>query len=366
MPSEIPLTLSTAAGTAATTPTPLLKPGAWPPGNSFVSVEHKLVYISVTKVACSSLRWMMADLAGEDFGRFYRAPGNHQSRLMTIHTARTTWANTPQIKNVPPDVLAEISRDNGWFIFAVVRDPWSRLWSAWQSKFLVRHGSFVAEYGDEPWFPRIPESADDVLVDWRAFVMARPWQSHPRLRHDPHFMPQVDSVHPDRVNYTKIYDLPAMSTLLDDLRAHLRRLGKETELYVPRANENPIRMTRDVLGGDIAEMIEDAYQRDFAEFGDRWRLADVRVSEGSISPDAVRAIEMHAAANQRIDDLSTELRSARKEIKRLRTRAATLAAAAKPKPKPTPVRRVLAQVPGLRPAVRAIRRAIRKVRRSHR
>jgi hypothetical protein len=305
VPSETPLKAPPSAGTPATTPTPLLNPGVWPPGNSFVSVEHKLVYISVTKVACSSLRWMMADLAGEDFERFYRAPGNHQSRLMTIHTARTTWQNTPQIKNVPPDILAEISRDNGWFIFAVVRDPWSRLWSAWQSKFLVRHGSYVAEYGDEPWFPRIPKTADDVLTDWRAFVHARPWESHPKLALDPHFMPQVDSVHPDRVNYTKIYDLPDMPILLDDLRAHLRGLGKQPELYVPRANENPIRMTRDVLADGIAGLIEDAYKRDFAEFGDRWQLADVRISDGAISADAVHAIHMHAVANERIDDLST-------------------------------------------------------------
>src|SRR5579875_1156811 len=94
--------------------TPLLN-DIRPPGNSFVLPSHKLVYMSVTKVACTSLRWMLADLAGEDFESFYRAAAPHQSRLMTIHTDRTTWKHVPQLKDIAPDVLAQVSRDNGWF-----------------------------------------------------------------------------------------------------------------------------------------------------------------------------------------------------------------------------------------------------------
>ncbi len=226
---------------------PLLTPGAWPPGNSWVLRDCKLVYISTTKVACSSLRWMVADLAGEDFEAFYRAPGNHQTRLMTIHARRDIWQHAPQIKNTPPEVLSEVSRDNGWFVFAVVRDPWTRLFSAWQSKMLVRHASYVAEYVDEPWFPRLPSTPDDVLADWRAFVRARPWVTHPVLRRDPHFMPQVKSVHPDIVNYTRIYSLSEMSDLQADLHAHLAGVGRDRQLYLPRANESPLRMTPECL-----------------------------------------------------------------------------------------------------------------------
>lgn len=345
--------------------TPLLNPGVWPPGNSYVLPEHKIVYVSVLKAACTSLRWMMADLGGEDFQRFYRAPGNHQTRLMTIHTRRAIWQHVPQIRKVPSELRAQISRDDGWFIFSVIRDPWTRLWSAWQSKFLVRHGSYLALYGDEPWFPRIPQEGADILADWSAFVEARPWESHPELSTDRHFKAQVDAVHPDRVNYTRVYDLREMSTLLGDLRAHLAAVGKSKELYLPRANESPIAMTRDALGNGIAAAIEDAYRRDFAEFGDRWDLADVRLSDAAITADAVRAVVSQTVSNERIDDLSAELRPAlkrlaeqRKQLAELRKQVAQLrkpAATTAPQPATTPQ-------PLRRRASRLAHRAARRIR----
>src|SRR5690625_3323716 len=127
--------------------TPLLN-GIPPPGNSFVLPEHKIVYMSVTKAACTSLRWMIAHLSGEDLEGFHRTPVGHQTRLMTVHNRRR-WARTPQLQDLSEDQLARISRDDGWFIFAVVRDPWSRLWSAWQSKFLVQYTPYVETYVNE-------------------------------------------------------------------------------------------------------------------------------------------------------------------------------------------------------------------------
>lgn len=123
--------------------------GIAPPGNSFVLPQHRVVYISVTKAACTSMRWMIAHLVGEDPMTFYRTTVGHQTRLMTIHN-RQHWKHTPQLKDLPADLLAQISPDGGWFVFAVVRDPRSRLWSVWQSKFLVRHAPYVHRYADQP------------------------------------------------------------------------------------------------------------------------------------------------------------------------------------------------------------------------
>ena len=225
--------------------------GIAPPGNSFVLPKQKMVYMSVTKVACTSLRWMIADLAGETRENFFPAVGAQQTRLMTIHGPRDRWKHTPQLKDLTEAERAEISTENGWLIFAVVRDPWSRLWSAWQSKFLVRHAFYTDHYLDEPWFPRVPSSSEQVVEDFRAFVLARPWETHELLRTDWDFKPQVHSVRPGKVNYTKVYDLRELSTLFSDVRAHLDGLGMPTELYTPRANETPLPLTRDVLSPEV-------------------------------------------------------------------------------------------------------------------
>jgi hypothetical protein len=290
--------------------------GGRPFGNSFVLPKHKIVYVSVTKVACTSLRWMVADLAGEDKESFYSETGAQQTRLMTIHGPRDRWKNTPQLLDLRQDQLDEISSENGWLIFAVVRDPWSRLWSAWQSKFLVRHAGYVDRYSEEPWFPRVPETAADVVEDFASFVLARPWETHELLRMDYHFKPQTHSVRPRRVRYTKVYDLPELPTLFRDVKAHLESLGMPRELYTPRANETPLRLTRAALSPEVLAVIEDAYREDFETFDMGWTLDRVKVAPDGWSADAIAHTAYHAAANERIGDLRAEARRIRRELVR--------------------------------------------------
>jgi hypothetical protein len=296
-----------------TEPTPLLNDDSVRLPNSFVVPRRKIVYISVTKAACTSLRWMIADLAGENLKSFYATLDAHQSRLMTVHRNRDHWKHAPQLRRVPKRKRATISRDNGWFIFAVVRDPWSRLWSAWQSKFLVRHPYYFDRFGRRAWFPRIPEKADDVLTDFHAFVAARPWENDDQLVGDVHFKPQVFSVRPHVVNYTKVYDLGDMSVLFADLHTHLRGLGKDKELYVPRANDTPLPLIPAVLDDGIAAEIEDSYRDDFAVYGERWSLDTVAMQD-SWTADAIRHAAYHTVANQRIGDMRDEARGLRRDL----------------------------------------------------
>lgn len=306
-----------------TSPLPLLN-GIVPPGNSFVVWDRKIVYMSVTKAACTSLRWMIADLAGEDLAQFRDALGAQQSRLMTIHGVRERWQHTPQLSQLAPEQLAEISRDNGWFVFAVVRDPWSRIWSAWQSKFLVRH-TFYERYCDEPWYPSVPSSQEQVIKDFRTFLEAKPWTWDPQLSTDVHFLPQVFSVRPQGVNYTRVYDLDRLDELFVDLKAHLVTVGRPVdELYVPRANETPLRMISAVFEDGVAETVEELYAPDFEAFGDRWSRELVLSGGGSWSDDAIAHAAYHTRANERIGDLSKLARQYKRKLGHATNRAEKL------------------------------------------
>jgi hypothetical protein len=286
---------------------PLLN-GIDPPGNSFVVWDRKIVYMSVTKAACTTLRWMIADLAGEDFERFYEAPGAQQSRLMTIHGTRTKWQRTVALSELPADRLAEISVDNGWFVFAVVRDPWSRFWSAWQSKFLVRH-TFYEDYQKESWYPSIASSQEQVIKDFRRFLDAKPWTYDPQLSTDVHFLPQVYSVRPHGVNYSRVYDLNNLGELFTDVKSHLEAVGRPVDdLYVPRANETPLPLIPAVLENGAAEVIEELYADDFTEYGDRWSLERLMAGPRRWSDDAIKHAAYHTVANERIGDLSKQTR----------------------------------------------------------
>jgi hypothetical protein len=91
---------------------------------------------------------------------------------MTIHR-RQRWRNTPMLHELSDAELAEISPENGWFVFAVVRRPAARLWAAWQSKFLLRDPRWIAEFADAPWLPRLPAATADVADDFARFVGSR-------------------------------------------------------------------------------------------------------------------------------------------------------------------------------------------------
>ncbi|HET7414672.1 MAG TPA: sulfotransferase family 2 domain-containing protein [Arthrobacter sp.] len=300
-----------------TTPTPLLN-GISAPANSFVLPRHKMVYINATKAASTTLRWMIADLAGENFESFYAGVGGEQTRFMGIHDGRQRWKKTPRLNDLPPEELAQISPDNGWFIFAVIRDPYSRLWSAWESKLLLRNVKFMDRYSDQPWLPRVPQSAEQVLEDWRTFVHARPWDHVPGLDKDAHFRSQVQPIKPEGINYTKIYDLRELSSLFSDIHAHLGKLGLDQELYTLKANDTPLRMTAEVLDGGVKEVIEDAYADDFAAFGDRWTIDKLKLAPNGWSSDAIDHAAFHTVANQRIGDLRTEAQRLRRELQAAR------------------------------------------------
>jgi hypothetical protein len=298
--------------------------GIEPPGNSFVVWDRKIVYMSVTKSACTTLRWMIADLAGEDLESFYEAPGAQQSRLMTIHGTRTRWKHTKALSELSAEQLAEISVDNGWFVFAVVRDPWSRFWSAWQSKFLVRH-TFYEGYRDEPWYPSVASSQEQVIKDFRTFLEARPWTTDPQLSQDVHFLPQVHSVRPRGVNYSRVYDLADLGELFADLRRHLEVVGRPVdELYVPRANETPLPLIPAVLEEGAAEIIADLYADDLAEYGDRWSLDTLMTGPNAWSDDALKHAAYHTVANERIGDLSKQTRMYKRKWRNIMRRNSRL------------------------------------------
>src|SRR5215217_3818345 len=171
---------------------------------TYVLPRFKTVYVSVPKAACTSLKWLIAELQGEDPERFHRSLSREVARSMTIHR-RALWEHTPMLHELP---------DHDWFVFAVVRHPSARLWSAWQSKFLMREPRWMEEFADAPWLPGLPQSTQDVVEDFGRFVesIARD-PSQPVMRNR-HFLTQSELVAPERTPYTKVYETGELPRLI--------------------------------------------------------------------------------------------------------------------------------------------------------
>src|SRR5215210_6712082 len=172
---------------------------------TYVLARYRTVYVSVPKAACTSLKWLVADLQGEDPERFRRSLSREVGRAMTIHR-RDLWQNTPMLHELGEEELAAISPDDGWFVFAVVRHPSARLWAAWQSKFLLREPRWMEEFADAPWLPRVPRTTGEVIEDFGRFVESIALDPNQPVMRDRHFLTQRELITPGSTPYTRVYE----------------------------------------------------------------------------------------------------------------------------------------------------------------
>src|SRR5215208_6006968 len=152
---------------------------------TFVMPRYKAVYIAVSKAACTSLKWLVADVQGEQPEQF-RTVSRMITRDMNIHLRRQ-WRRTPTLHGLGDRRLAEIHPDNGWFVFTVVRHPAARAFSAWQSKILLREPRWVGKHAGDTWFPPVPRTTEDVVDGFRRFAVAMAADPGQRVMRDRHF-----------------------------------------------------------------------------------------------------------------------------------------------------------------------------------
>jgi hypothetical protein len=239
---------------------------------TYAAVDARVLFVQVNKNACTSVKWMMAAIAGEDLGGFGPSLGASARDADDIHDRRQ-W-RSPRLDQMAPELRAQIHPDNGWFVFAVTRDPRARLFSAWQSKLLLENPGYTS-YRKEAWYPRHPVSTESVVEDFATFVDLLVREPHHRIRGDGHFRDQVELLHEDVVTYTHIYDVRDLGSLQADLRHHLDQVGWTGELTLPRMNDTPLRANALAFGNGIEEQVRKIYAADFERFGDRWDLATI-------------------------------------------------------------------------------------------
>ncbi|WP_166849824.1 sulfotransferase family 2 domain-containing protein [Isoptericola sp. BMS4] len=296
--------------------------GAGDVENSWVLPEQRIAFVSIGKNACTSIKWLLAEISGQDVARIMAADSLQSTRRMLIHHRRS-WRDTPKLTQLAPEARAEISPANGWFVFAVVRDPRLRAFSAWQSKFLVGDPSYSGrKYAGRDWLPRTPESAQDVLDDWERFVGAleRGGPAGGISLGDGHFAPHTERLHEETVPYSRIYDISEIGELTGDLTDHLvRTVGSSPELALARENDTPLAAGREVYAGGIRQRLEAVYASDFERFGDLWSDSFSRVLDrpAGWSSDALRDIGARRAINEQVARLDAKAKEQRRRVREL-------------------------------------------------
>ncbi|HFD80748.1 MAG TPA: hypothetical protein ENK05_10220 [Gammaproteobacteria bacterium] len=236
--------------------------------SSFVSERHRYLYVEVPKAACTSIKRLIHRVEGLPPipVSFDRLP---ETRLyMFIHDRQRF--PLPSLANLPPEHAGAILQANDWFRFTFVRNPYSRLVSAWKNKL------YFVEPGLENTYNEIRKIfAAELEGRYIGFdLFARYVAEYQDLgRCNPHYRLQKRLIFADAIPYDYI---GRVENFGEGIMEFHRRTGTAAEADPggnSRNRSDPADW-RSHYTEQLAELVYQAYAEDFEYFGydkDSWR-----------------------------------------------------------------------------------------------
>lgn len=223
---------------------------------TYVAPRLRVAFVPTRKAACTSIAWLLADL-NRDGLRFRRdlvsRPENGNQK---VHVS--------SLYDVPP--LAYESRahrqsiDESWLVFSVVRNPYTRLWSAWQNKLLLSQGNLGN--GFLRIRSRILEKGPNAVLSAFHHFVHDVTSSEKLLNSDDHLVPQTRWLAHRRFRYSHVGRVESLSETLDALAAHT---GKPVQLQ--RQNPGLLPWSPELYGRSEVQKMQSAFAEDFDLFG---------------------------------------------------------------------------------------------------
>lgn len=227
---------------------------------SIVLPRRSVLFVPVPKSGCTSMLWLLSRKAGVNPGNFYDSTTPEVTRAMGVHDI-AAWPDRHRWSEVPAGRRREIEASDEWLRFGIVREPARRLWSAWHSKLLLREPSFTRRFRGRDWFPRLPETSDELIEDFRIFVRALTNEPDTRPT-DAHWAPQthVLSTGPALNHVGRLENLAPTYELLSS------HLGDTTVPHLPRTNESLLPYHPGVFDADCWEVVRTVYAEDYEAY----------------------------------------------------------------------------------------------------
>lgn len=243
---------------------------------SYVSLRHRYMYVETPKAACTSIKRMLVDLEGIAWNPDALPYHRETRRDMLIHQRR--YVGIPSLLDIAPSIREEIlSGVEGWFVFAVVRNPFSRLVSVFENKIRLgepRYRTLEARYGDRGMF-------SDPKTAFAAFIEEVLCGRDKRDR-DPHFTSQTRLLLPRLIPYTHVFRLEKVDEMFRALRNHLSAQETAGPAGLPRENASLGSPWRDFYDERSARAVAEIYADDFREYDydpEDWRGGRGKVTE---------------------------------------------------------------------------------------
>lgn len=206
--------------------------------------EHKLVYFSVPKIACTSIKHFLHEvMTGTRFEPFEKRNG----RRVFIHTV---YPAEP-FSSVDQSAFADFRR------ITVVRDPVKRLLSAYSNR--VVH---YRELSSEKVGPRLAAAGLPADPDLDTFIAnLEGYCAHfGKIRH--HTLPHTHFLGSSPEYFTRIYRFSELDQMADDVRTLTG-----SPLALQHLQKGGPKLSVDDLSAKQVSLIRDRYAGDYEAFG---------------------------------------------------------------------------------------------------
>lgn len=268
---------------------------------TYVVEERRLLYVATPKAACTTLKSLLLRVAGGELGVLAGSTSAHPTAEMLVHDRERF--PVPSLATLDPSARERALVEEGWLRFCVVRNPYARLYSAWEGKVLVGDPALLGRFG----VPGVHDVVDehgrlDVRATFRAFVTELTRRPEPYVS-DPHFAPQQQVVRLGELPYTDVVRLEQIDAFLPRLRAHVVDRGGADPGDLPDTNSGLGISWREAYDAETAALAYDLYAEDFKRWGydprEIWSDTAPRIAAGELA--LIRRIR---EMNERLAELS--------------------------------------------------------------
>lgn len=271
--------------------------------NAYFSPNHRLLYVATPKVACTSFKWLFAELLGVRGAIEHATKSKESDPELVIHDSFFHVAS--EFTGVNEAGLLEAVFSPNYFRFCLVRNPFARIFSAWQSKWLLRE-PLQAHFYPKILEETLIESVKDIRSSFERFLHYLVNLDGDSVW-DAHVAPQVSLLDPEHINYQMIAHIEDTANLVQTLAKQVGP-GVRDPLSARRANVSVLPYSATWISVESAELIRSIYARDFEVFG-----YDTAVPTGAAALSdealaiALRSIKLIRGRNARIGELIERL-----------------------------------------------------------
>ena len=269
---------------------------------TLLSDKFKLLYIATPKAACTTVKWWFAKLLGVDNlirDNIFSAESDQE---LKIHD--TLPKLFPQYSNIGENILKDVLDNPNYLAFSFVRNPYSRIFSAWQSKLLLREPLQFCKYSSFP-FTELPYTkASEVAFAFEQFLEhINEFESQEFC--DVHWTPQFQHLMVGSLQNIKVSKLEFPQDLLERLSRHLPS-GIHSPLACKSINESLIPYSKNLLTKRSVELIRKIYAEDFHHFKyNEVPPSGQELPDPSIVANAAKAISMIRSRNLRLMEIKS-------------------------------------------------------------